>query len=45
MLPLSLLARRFQIADPNLIAPLDDVEKNYSLVSLFRRTATEVGRA
>jgi hypothetical protein len=29
MLP---LLARIQIMDPNLIAPLDDVEKNYSFI-------------
>lgn len=42
MLPLLL---RIQATDPNLIAPSDDVEKNYSFFRSFRRTATGRARA
>lgn len=39
------LLERIQITDPNLIAPTDDVEKNYSFFRSFRRTATGRARA
>ena len=42
MLPLLL---RIQATDPNLIAPSDDVERNYSFFRSFRRTATGRARA
>ena len=42
MLP---LLERIQETDPNLIAPSDEVEKNYSFFHSFRRTATGRARA
>ena len=37
------LLQKIQSKEPELIAPSEDVERNYSLFWLFRRTAT--GRA
>ena len=39
------LLERIQETDPNLIAPSDEVEKNYSFFRSFRRTATGRARA
>ena len=39
------LLERIQITDPDLIAPSDDVQMNYSFFRSFRRTATERARA
>ena len=39
------LLERIQITDPDLIAPSDDVQMNYSFFRSFRRTATGRARA